>query len=186
MDARRGIPIIPFLFPINVYLIGDAIGAGIQFLLLRFVGSFSGRSIIPVWREVQLVTSGIITGRTALSIALWAGGVIILAGTAALLISNRGEPRKNVVGYGIGCAFLVVSTMVQYGPLFHGPAGVAIPIGIPALAVIGYLLWKDVRSGADPDEDDDEPALDDPSDVKPITGAFPVEPDADNAVSVSE
>ncbi len=45
--------------------------------------------------------------------------------------------------YGLGCALLMVSTMVQYGPFFNGPAGIAIPIGLPVLIVIGYFLWKD-------------------------------------------
>lgn len=40
----------------------------------------------------------------------------------------------------------MVWTMLQYGPLFNGPAGVAIPIGLPLLAVIGYILWKDTAS----------------------------------------
>ena len=43
----------------------------------------------------------------------------------------------------------MISTMVQYGPLFHGPAGIAIPIGLPLLVVIGYLLWEGHRRHRD-------------------------------------
>lgn len=186
MNKSSGLSLIPFVLPINVFLIGGSLGAGVQFCLIRIQKTYLGWSVIPFWRELQLVADGTITGRTAISILLWVGGVLILAVWATMILLLHDSRRRGVIVYGAGCLLLLISTMVQYGPLFHGPAGVAIPIGIPALAVIGYLLWKDVRSGADPDEYDDEPPLDDPSDVEPITGAFPVEPDADNAVSVSE
>lgn len=45
--------------------------------------------------------------------------------------------------------------MLQYGPLFHGPAGVCIPIGLPLLVVIGYLLRKDVPRSDSTEECDD-------------------------------
>ena len=36
-----------------------------------------------------------------------------------------------------------------------GPAGIAIPIGLPLLVVIGYLLWKDTDIGTEDKGDDD-------------------------------
>lgn len=34
MNLIKGIPFIPFIFPINVHLIGDSIGVGIQVLIV--------------------------------------------------------------------------------------------------------------------------------------------------------
>ncbi len=156
-------PLIPFIFPINVYLIGDSLGAGLQFALVRIQETYLGWSIIPLWREIQFITSGLITGRTAISILLWLIGVGFLLAAAILLVSNRKYGRRGVTIYGIGCALLMVSTMVQYGPLFNGPAGVAIPIGLPLLIVIGYFLWKDANRPAREDDDDDLSEPDDAS-----------------------
>lgn len=154
MNLARGIPLIPFIFPINVYLIGGSIGAGFQLLLVRIVESFHGWSMIFLWRELEIVLNREITGRTAFSILFWVAGTALLALAAILIVSSHGDGRRNIKIYGLGCALLVISTIVQYGPLFHGPAGVAIPIGLPLLVIIGYLLWKDVaRTGA---LDDDE------------------------------
>jgi hypothetical protein len=37
-----------------------------------------------------------------------------------------------------GCLFLI-SDIIQYGILFHGPAGFAIPLGVPA--ILGTRWW---------------------------------------------
>ena len=119
--------------------------------LSEFMETYLGWSIISIWREFQFVTDGIITGRTAFSILLWIGGVACSSPWQRFLIlSNRGYGRRGVIVYGLGCALLMISTMVQYGPLFNGPAGIAIPIGLPLLIVIGYFLWKDAAdTGSD-------------------------------------
>ena len=46
-----------------------------------------------------------------------------------------------------------------------GPAGLAIPIGLPLLAVIGSLLWKDAAGTGTADECDDD--LSDEDDAAP-------------------
>ncbi len=61
--------------------------------------------------------------------------------------------------------------MDQYGPLFHGPAGIAIPIGLPLLVVIGYLLWKDAAGTGTVDECDDDFADEDDAPLAAPAGA---------------
>lgn len=99
---------------------------------------------------------GIIVGRTALSIFVWTGGTLLLVAAAILIFSNRRTGRTGVITYGLACVLFVISTMLQYGPLFKGPAGVAIPIGLPLLVVIGNFLWKDAAVTGTADERDDD------------------------------
>ena len=47
------------------------------------------------------------------------------------------------------------------------PAGIAIPIGLPLLVVIGYLLWKDAADTETGDEGDDDLAEEDDAAPRP-------------------
>ena len=156
MNFTKGIIIFPFLLPINIYLIGDSLGAGLQFSIVRIQETYLGWSIIFGWQEFWYVADGIVTGRSAFSILLWINGVVLLFFAAAiLLISGSKFGRKSVIIYGIGSTLLIISTMMQYSPLFHGPAGVAIPIGLPLLTLIGYQLWKAATGNELVDETND-------------------------------
>jgi len=53
-----------------------------------------------------------------------------------------------------GCLYLA-SVHFQFGPLFHGPAGISVPFGIPMLMAVGYVImtglfgtvqsWRDLE-----------------------------------------
>jgi len=46
----------------------------------------------------------------------------------------------------------LVATLVQYGITLSGPAGFAIPVGIPIILIIGWLNYtQDYGIGDDPD-----------------------------------
>ena len=172
------IPLIPFILPINVFLIGDFFGAGLQFPLIRIQETHLGWSIIFIWREFWYVANGVITGRSAFSIHLWIGGVLLLVTAAVLLNSNRGHETRGVTVYGLACALLMGSTIVQYGPLFSGPAGVCVPIGLPLLVVIGYILWKDAADTGTTDESDDD--LAEAGDAAPLPASAGADASADD------
>jgi hypothetical protein len=173
--------LIPFIFPINVYLIGDSFGAGLLFLLIRIQETTLGWSTIFIWQEFCYVADGIISGRSASSILLWLGGVVLLAVAAILILTSRESGKRGVIVYGLGWTLLVASTMIQYGPLFHGPAGIAIPIGLPLLIVLGYLLWKDAtRVDLMEEHDDSLPAPDDASGAAPLAASGSAEAIADD------
>jgi len=155
MKLARFVSLVSFVFPINIYFIGDNLGTGIQIPFLRFQYTAAGLRTMFIWREVELVLNGIIGGRTALSILVWLGGSLLLIAAAILFLSNREIGKMGVITYGLGCALFVISTMIQYGPLFNGPAGVAIPIGLPLLVVVGYLLWRDAIGSGSIEKDDD-------------------------------
>lgn len=46
--------------------------------------------------------------------------------------------------------------MDRYGSLFHGPASIAIPIGLPLLIIVGSFLRIDAACADSMDEWDDE------------------------------
>lgn len=53
-----------------------------------------------------------------------------------------------------GCLYLA-PVLFQFGHLFHGPAGISVPFGIPMLMAVGYVtmtgLFGTVQSSRDPE-----------------------------------
>ena len=141
--------ILLFFIPINIYIIGTGIGTGIQWALFRYQQTGYGNSLITLDMDLGYVIAGVITGRSAVSISAWLVGVLLLiSALIILLLSALDEERIRPSKAGIlillaGLAWLA-SDMLQYGLIFSGPAGVAIPVGIPLVCVVGWwLLWKE-------------------------------------------
>lgn len=133
--------VIFFVLPLQLFIIGDYAGIGVQGAVYRFQISGYGTSFIPVTRELIFVLNGTYTGRTAVSLVLWMAGTVLLAGTAAFSCIYLGNTRikyYSYVMYGLvaSCALYLGSCIAQYGPLFNGPAGISFPVGI-----IMILLW---------------------------------------------
>ncbi|NVO67765.1 hypothetical protein [Methanofollis tationis] len=42
---------------------------------------------------------------------------------------------------GAGAASLA-SCVAHYGPLFHGPAGVCVPVGVPLVFAVAWFVWQ--------------------------------------------
>jgi hypothetical protein len=150
------------LLPINIYIIGDWIGAGIQSSFLRFQVTERGTSVISNIQEFNYLISGIISGRSAISISFWLLGFILLIGNIVVILAGNYIPplkeKVNIFCIIAGSCFLI-SLIVQYGPLFHGPAGIAIPIGLPVLFVIGGWIYIEGQKDEAGDEDDDMQAI---------------------------
>lgn len=145
------------LLPASIYAIGDAVGAGIRFPLFLYQDTTYGASLIPVWREISYVASGTIGGRSAVSILLWVFGTALLVAAIVYFAARRQEDyevfRKPlallVAG---GAAAYLLSCVAQYGPLFHGPAGLSVPVGVPLILAVAWYIAK---VGDDGDEDED-------------------------------
>lgn len=147
--------ILTLILPINVYIIGDAIGAALQFPFLRYQQTYLGNGVITVFRDLDYVASGIITGRSALSILLWVLGTLLLVAAIVYFAARRQESYDSfrttlslLVG-GAGGAYLT-SCFAQYGFTLHGPAGLAIPVGVPLIFAIAVYTLK-----VEEDEDDE-------------------------------
>jgi len=148
-DRRIPLIIILLLFviPLNIYVIGEWIGTGVQWALFRYQETSYGISLITLTRDFEYITTGTLTGKTAVSIALWGAGTILLIiaflALAAMIAEEMNDkvhlPGLLVIASGI---LLLASCMTQYGPFFSGPAGISIPLGIPLMLVVGWLIYS--------------------------------------------
>ena len=159
---------LTFALPVNIYVIGDAIGAALQFPFLRYQQTYLGNGVITVLRDLDYVTSGTITGHSALSILLWVLGTLLLVAAIVYFTVKRQNsydsfrtPLSLLVG-GAGGAYFA-SCIAQYGPTLRGPAGLTIPVGVPLIVAIAVYILKtegmdDELEYEEEDEDDWEEA----------------------------
>ena len=151
--------ILFLLLPINIYIIGDGIGAGLQFAFLRYQQTYLGASFITLINDFSYVTSGIIGGRSALSILLWILGTALLLAAAGYLIYSRyndvaGIKRPLALLTAGGAAAYLFSCIAQYGPTLYGPAGFSIPIGVPLIFAVAVSILKAEDDESEYEEDD--------------------------------
>jgi len=153
--SREGLfLLILVLIPIQIYIIGDWVGVGIQCSFLRVQNADLGRSIIFITRDINYLITGIYQGKSALSILLEIVAFAFLISTIILFYLEKEITmplRKRTGGLIILSAlFFTASIMAQYGLLFNGPAGVSIPIGIPLFFIIGgWYLSRGSQSPID-------------------------------------
>ena len=79
------------VLPVNIYIIGDSIGAGLQFPFLRYQETYLGTNIITILHDFDYITSGTIGGRSALSILLWVLGTALLVAAIVYFVARRQE-----------------------------------------------------------------------------------------------
>jgi len=130
-----------FFFPFQVYLIGDGIGIGIQAAVFRYQITSYGNILIPITTDLMYIVNSVFSGKTGFSVIIWIIGTIILTCTVIYSLIHLQQStlqlhKQILVGLTVTCVVYLVSCIVQYGLLLHGPAGVSIPIGILIL-----LLW---------------------------------------------
>ena|GEM_PF-658634 len=151
------------IVPMNIYIIGEeGLGAGLQSSFLRYQQTYLGTSVITLADDLGYVTSGIIGGRSAFSILLWALGTALLLAAAGYLIYTRyngvtGSRRPLVLLTIGGAVAYLLSCIAQYGPGLHGPAGLAIPVGVPLIVAIAVYILKAEGMDDEPEyEEEDE------------------------------
>jgi hypothetical protein len=134
------------ILPLQCFIIGDNLAFGVQSTVFRYQMAVEGNSFIPLNHELNFIITGTYKGRTAISVILWTIGTAVLAATTicALGYWNR-LPREylrfiiaGIVGAGI---LYLASCIVQYGPLFHGSAGVSMPLGVIILFLFAGFLY---------------------------------------------
>jgi hypothetical protein len=145
-SCRYLLAALVLLLPLNIYVIGDWIGAGVQFSLFRYQQTYLGSSVISLLSDLGYVFSGTIGGRSAFSILCWmlAAGILV-AGVVLVLghqrSANPGYLKRSGILFLVGACLAVFSLMIQYGPTFSGMSGFAIPVGIPPVAALGWWLY---------------------------------------------
>jgi hypothetical protein len=140
------------IFPINIYIIGDWIGVGIQSAILNYKSTYLGTSLTHAFLDLNYVMSGVVQGKTAMSILAWfVGFLFLMAGLIAIIleryrVGSRAGHRSGYIYY-IAGFLLLISIFLQYGVLFFGPPGISIPVGIPLIFYFGwYQLHVHERS----------------------------------------
>jgi hypothetical protein len=134
-----------FIFPLQFFIIGNGSGMGIQGATYRYQMTVQGDSLIPITNEINYVTRGLYTGRSAFSVIFWVIGTIMLIITTAGALTYWGTlNRKQIriishclIGAGIG---YLTSCIAQYGPLLNGPAGISLPFGVVVLVIFAVYL----------------------------------------------
>jgi hypothetical protein len=157
------------LVPLNVYLIGERLGAGIQWAFFRYQDSYMGSSIITISRDFEFVNIGIYSGKSALMVYLWGAGIVVLLLFLIILLVRWKTVPFKPQWYGIGLVisglFFLASSISQYGITLSGPAGFVVPFGVPIMIGVGGLIWwqglnesrhDDEESGEDPAEEEEE------------------------------
>ncbi|MDD1701651.1 MAG: hypothetical protein LUQ31_01555 [Methanoregula sp.] len=138
---------ILFLVPVNILIIGDWLATGVQWGLFRYIQSYIGNSLIFFTNYITYIANGRLTGRSALAAGfdIAASACLILALCILLFVylkrSAEYVQAAAIVAIAAGCLFLLAD-MIQYGVLFSGPAGFAIPIGVPVILVCGWWMYR--------------------------------------------
>ena len=135
-----------FVIPIHFFVMGEGYGYGIQGFTYRYQTTTQGVSLIPVSYEAEYIINGTITGKSANSILFWIiGSALYTIGLLVYLLTfDLGKRRYyKVSSLFISCSLLsvILSSILQYGPVFIGPAGVSILIGVPILIGISWFVY---------------------------------------------
>lgn len=158
-----------FFIPLNLYVIGEWIGTGLQWALFRYQETGYGTSLITLARDFDYIIYGVLTGKTAVSIAFWITGtalLIIAILMLAVMITDEMNEKMHLPGLLVIASGIlyIASCMAQYGLFFSGPAGTSIPIGIPLILIVGWLIYsktigwdekKSISTETKPDDSDD-------------------------------
>ncbi len=161
MTHRFRIPLILqifiFLIPMNMYVIGGGIGSGIQWLFFRYYSTYVGDGFVILPREVGLVFSGLLSGRSAISTGVWTLAVAIIVLATILAIYAYLEERESsirlsaLLNIGAG-TLLILATMLQYGIFLSGPAGSTIPVGTIVVFIVAVIQYRGMFGDYDNEE----------------------------------
>ncbi|WP_165394776.1 hypothetical protein [Methanofollis fontis] len=147
MSESRYTPVLLLaclLAPVNIFVIGDFMGAGIRFPLVLYQHTIYGTSWIPIWQEVNYVATGLIGGRSGLAILVWALATLLVLAAFAAWIARWPEGERRGVALllaGAGACSLLAA-FAHYGPLLHGQAGFCVPVGLPIVIAVAWFVWR--------------------------------------------
>jgi hypothetical protein len=146
-----------FLIPVNIYAFGvpdklrDPVGdwavAGIQWALFQYQETVSGSSLISVSNLIRFIFEGDITGISAIPLMVGILAALLLVCSFIVNIASLAKGSHPYVRISsvmiIMCGLLfAISDLLLYGPLFHGPDGFCIPVGIPVMLFIGWWTYR--------------------------------------------
>lgn len=135
-----------FFIPLYIFIIGNDFGSGIQWQYFVYKSTVFGDTITIFTTDLSYVVPGILTGKSALPIIIrtFSGGILFLA--FFILVSNYDQYKNWFITAGIMVVFAgilnLIAIFIQYGLTLNGHAGVALPLGIPLMFIIGFWIIK--------------------------------------------
>jgi hypothetical protein len=154
----RIISLFLLLVPVYFFIIGDFYGSGFQTPLFRYQDVFLGSFMVLISNDLNNVITGFFQGIRVITVLLWAVGFVFLIVNLVMLFADNTQVKRTTRRSGIfiiiSGIFFLVSIIVYYGPLFHNTFGIAIPLGLPLLFLIGIwmYLWKEPDNKNDQEE----------------------------------
>jgi hypothetical protein len=145
----RIISILLLIVPVYFFIIGDFYGSGFQTPLFRYQEVFLGSFLVLISNDVYNVLTGFFQGLMVPAVILWGLGTFFLIVNIVVLFAGTSQIKRIIRRSGIfiivSGIFFLLSIIVHYGPLFHNTFGIAIPIGLPLIFLIGIwmYLWED-------------------------------------------
>jgi hypothetical protein len=149
--SRLKLPLIlqslVFLIPISYFVNGKGTATGIQWALFQYQQDIFGNYLSSIlYRSFAIIAGGPLSPRGTAAL-LWDCGAILLivAFIIQLLVilefTSASRKWSAIITAMAGFLFLL-SGVVQYGLVLSGPNGLSIPLGIPVLFVIGWLIYR--------------------------------------------
>jgi len=142
-------------------MIGDWIGTVVQWGLFRYIQSYLGNSMIIFTKYITYIAKGMLTGRSALAAGLDVAAAVCMILSLCILVwvylkrAGVYVRAAAIATIAAGCLFLLAD-ICQYGIFFSGPAGFAIPVGVPVILACGWWMYRmKFVEGAAADENDD-------------------------------
>lgn len=147
--------ILLYLSPMNIYLIGDRMGSGIQWLFFRYHQTSIGNGFILLNREIVFVTSGVLIGRSAIATLIDVIGVGLIVVATLLIAMDYLNDKSAYLKWAAminfaGAIVLLISALFQYGITLQGLSGIDIPFGVPIILIIAF--WQYRLASAPPTE----------------------------------
>lgn len=132
-----------FIIPLNIFIVGDKLGIGIQWVFLRYLDTGYGISYGHFLKPFEYVMNGTITGKTAVSEMILLFSIILFIVSFVLLqkpvYGDLSLPGLIMI---IGGILVLIADILQTSITFSGPAGLYIPIGVPFILLLGYLMYQ--------------------------------------------
>jgi len=131
-----------FFIPLNIFIVGDKMGIGIQWVFLRYLDSGYGTYYGHFLKPFEYIMNGTLTGKTALSeIFLLLSIILFIVSFVLLQKSVYGDLSLPGLITIIGGILVLIADILQTSITLSGPAGLYIPIGIPFILLLGYQMY---------------------------------------------
>jgi hypothetical protein len=143
--------------PVNIYSTGSGAWTanGIQWGLVRFQHSVFGDQVISFSTDLSsALSAGIVSWCGSASVLIWSGAVFLLIAALILNIIALWLRKDTYAKQAAGLTFLaglgfLAADIATYGFFLHGGSVWCLPIGIPAILILGiWGLRMDFGSGS--------------------------------------